>query len=97
MEPSSDTELEPDPEVVSRRLGDELVLVHLGTNRIFRLNHTAARLWELIGEGVTTDSGLHHALRSEFDVDEGELRGEIAATLERLKRQGLVRNGAQAG
>jgi hypothetical protein len=97
VESSSDTPLEPNPDVVSRRLGDELVLVHLGSNRIFRLNRTAARLWELIGEGVTTDAGLHDALRGEFDVGEEELRGEIAGTLERLRRQGLVRSGAQAG
>ncbi len=97
MEPQSDPKLEPDPDVVSRRLGDELVLVHLGSNRIFRLNRTAARLWELIGEGVATDTELLQALRSEFDVGEDELRGEIDGTLERLKRQGLLRNGAQAG
>jgi PqqD family protein of HPr-rel-A system len=97
VEPQSDTKLEPDPDVVSRRLGDELVLVHLGSNRIFRLNRTAARLWELIGEGVTTAEGLLEALRSEFDVGEDELRGEIDSTLERLGRQGLVRDGAQAG
>jgi PqqD family protein of HPr-rel-A system len=97
MEASPDTTIEPDPDVVSRRLGDEVVLVHLGSNRIFRLNRTAARLWELIGEGVTTATALFEALSSEFDVGEGELRGEIDGTLERLKRQGLVRNGAQTG
>jgi PqqD family protein of HPr-rel-A system len=97
VEPPSDTQLQPDPDVVSRRLGDELVLVHLGTNRIFRLNNTAARLWELIGDGIDTDAGLHDALRAEFDVGEEELRDEIAGTLERLRRQGLVRGGSQAG
>jgi hypothetical protein len=98
MQSAPDTKLETNPDVVARRLGDELVLVHLGTNRIFRLNHTAARLWELISENVaTTDAALHDALRAEFDVGEEELRGEIAGTLERLKRQELVRDGARTG
>jgi hypothetical protein len=41
-------ELRPEDDVVSRRLEDEVVLVHLRTNRIYKLNETGARLWELL-------------------------------------------------
>src|SRR5829696_3032146 len=41
----------PHPDVSWRRLGDEVVIVHLKTNQIYRLNRTAARFWELVAEG----------------------------------------------
>jgi hypothetical protein len=33
------------------RVGEEAVLVNLKTNRIYSLNHTRARFWELISVG----------------------------------------------
>jgi hypothetical protein len=95
MQSAEGSKLETNPDVVSRQLGDELVLVHLETNRIFRLNRTAGRLWELIANGAGTEAELFDALSSEYSVGDDELRGEIAGTLERLKRQELVRGGAQ--
>ena len=41
--------------VVSSRLGDAGVLVHLRTNQIFELNATGVRIWELIGEGSSVE------------------------------------------
>jgi len=41
----------PDPEVVARRVDDEIVLMHLGTSHIFALNPTGARFWELLKSG----------------------------------------------
>ncbi len=41
------------PDVTARRLGENIVLVHLGTDRIYELNPTAARIWELIQTGET--------------------------------------------
>src|SRR5688500_12327182 len=51
-------------QVVSSRLGDAGVLVHLQTNRIFEVNATGVRIWELAGEGRT------------IGEIEGTLRGE---------------------
>ena len=44
--------LRPSEHVVSSRLGDVGLLVHLKTNQIFELNTTGLRVWELIGEGL---------------------------------------------
>lgn len=78
------------PDVVSRRLGDEIVLVHLGTNQIYRLNATGARFWELAAEGLD-EQAIAARLRAEFDVGDEQVRGEIAAMVERLAAEGLVR------
>jgi hypothetical protein len=78
-----------DPQVVFRRLGDQMVLVHLGTNQIFELNETAARLWELLtpdGDVAAVESRLVE----EFEVDPAQLRSEIDETLALLKSERLI-------
>ena len=57
----------PNPDVVSRRLGDEVVLVHLKTNRIFSLSPTGARFWELLSDGKSRTE-IEAALLQEYEV-----------------------------
>lgn len=80
------------PDVVSRELGDEIVLVHLGTNQIYRLNTTAARWWTLVQDGLDEQEVLVR-LQQEFDVDAEEARRDIAATLDGLQAAKLVITG----
>jgi hypothetical protein len=80
----------PHPDVVARRLGDRTVVVNLRTNRIYELNSTAARLWDLLESGCERGR-LEQKLLDEFDADEGQVRQEVAATLARLSREGLLR------
>ena len=81
--------VEPKRDVVAERMGDELVLVHLGTNRIYTLNPTAARAWELWSEGNTTDV-VHERLSGEFDVSSDALTSELRDLVEALCEQALV-------
>ena len=41
----------PSADVVAEMTGDHMVLIHMQTNKIFELNRTGARVWELLGEG----------------------------------------------
>jgi hypothetical protein len=82
----------PHPDVVWRRVGEEVVLVDLKTNRIYSLNDTGARLWELISAGHDR-AAVETALIEEFDVEESELRRQVAAGLEQLAKAGLVVEG----
>jgi Coenzyme PQQ synthesis protein D (PqqD) len=77
------------PDVVAQRMGNDMVLVHLRTNRIFDLNATAARLWELMSEGHTV-SNIQDQLLSEFEVDMPVLRSEIDRTLAAMKKEGFL-------
>ncbi len=79
----------PNPDVVFKRLDDRMVLVHLGTNQIFELNDTGARVWELLQEGITGDALLDR-LAAEFDVDSKTLQDEINALLSDLHNEGLI-------
>ena len=43
--------LEPHPDAAAQRLGQTTVLVHMRTKRVYDLNQTRARFWELLCEG----------------------------------------------
>ena len=79
----------PNPDVVFKRLEDRMVLVHLTTSQIFELNHTGARVWELLQEGVSGDTLLDR-LKAEFEIDPATLRTEIESLLSELTSEGLI-------
>lgn len=81
--------LATNPSVVARRLGEETVLVHLATNRIYNLNATATRLWELTRAGHTPEQ-ICARLTCEFDVDAATLEREVEGTLRDLVDHGLL-------
>jgi hypothetical protein len=88
--------LRPNPDVVYRRLEDEVVLVHLGTNGIFALNSTGARLWQLIEQGHD-EAEIRARLLQEFDVTPSRLNREVDSVLAELADEGLViREGGAA-
>jgi hypothetical protein len=76
-------------DAVSNRLGDGGVVVNLRTNRIFELNATGMRAWELIGEGHTRGE-IERRLESEFEVEPARVRAELSTLLADLAREGLV-------
>jgi hypothetical protein len=82
--------LEPHPDVFARRIGEEVLLVHLGRSEIFSLNSTAGRLWELVSQGETLPAAAAR-LAGEYDVDEVHLRTEIETLVRRLTEEGLLR------
>jgi hypothetical protein len=79
----------PNPDVVYREMQGEVVLVHLRTNRIYVLNETGARFWQLL-DGGSDRGAIHQRLLSEFDVDSGELEREIRRLVKSLSEEGLV-------
>ncbi len=76
-------------DVMTQRIGNEMVLVHLKTNRIYDLNVTAARLWELMSVEDTL-SKIQGQMLEEFEVDEKVLHSEVQKTLAAMKKEGLL-------
>ncbi len=85
----SHVRLKPGPNVLSRQLGHDLVLLNLDTNRFFELNRTGARFWELLGGGAELDA-IEDALAAEFDVARSELSAEVAALVEAMRAEQLL-------
>lgn len=81
--------LEPHPQVTFQNLGSTTVLVHLETNRVYELNRTGARCWELLCEGCD-QSEIKRRLFEEFDAAEVQLDDEIDQILKSLTSEKLL-------
>ena len=77
------------PNIVARRVENELVLVDLESNRIYSLNSTGARLWELLNEGRSR-AQIVDALSEEFDAAEADVAAEVDAVIASLESESLV-------
>lgn len=85
----ADSRLKPLPQVLARRMPGGTVLVHLESNRIFELNETGARVWELISEGLERDQVVQRLVQ-EFAVDATRASSELDALVADLEREGLL-------
>jgi hypothetical protein len=81
--------VKPNPNVIFRRLGDEIVLFHLGSDRFYELNGTAARFWELLNGG-NDGSQIQEKMLEEFAIDPTQLAGEAEALLDSLRKEDLI-------
>ena len=79
----------PDPDVLWRRLDDEVILMQLKTDRMFSLNRTGARFWELIVEGMPLGK-ISERLLHEFKVAPERLALEIDQLLKLLFAEQLL-------
>jgi hypothetical protein len=87
--PDPDIALRPSPDVISKRLDEATVLVHIPTNRIFELNETGTRVWELLGQGLDTDT-IVGFLVEEFDVDKARASNQVNDLLIQLRTKDLL-------
>jgi hypothetical protein len=86
---------QPDRDVIYQKLGDDILLLHVRTNRFYELNNTAARVWELISTG----SDLEHTvvqLASEFNAEAAVLMPAVEAVITSMTRENLLKPHAAA-
>jgi hypothetical protein len=83
----SETPLRPAADVIARRLGESAVLIRLNTSKIYELNATGARIWELLAEGATRQRVVD-TLGREFD-DDG-IGAAVDELIDVLRAEGLV-------
>ena len=76
-------------DVASRRVGDELVLVHLHTNQVYALNETGMRVWEIL-DTCDDRAELQRTLEGEYDVSSDDIAQSVAEVLDELRAAGLV-------
>lgn len=81
--------LRVNPAITSQRFGDDAVLIDLRTNEVYEMNRTAARMWQLLGDGVDVDD-IEGRLASEFEIEPEELRRQMESFLVILLDANLV-------
>lgn len=77
------------PEVVSRLIDGEAVLVHPGQGKIRVLNPVGARLWEL-ADGRSTVQALAEKLAAEYAVDLARAQEDAVTFFGDLMRRGVL-------
>lgn len=75
--------------MISRRIGDEVILVPIRRNvadleSIYTLNPVAARIWELI-DGKRQVKGIKEAILQEYEVDERKAEKDLREFLSQLE------------
>jgi hypothetical protein len=83
--------MKPNPNVLFKRLGDEMVLFNLDTDHFYELNGTAARFWELLSSGQEAKQ-VNAQMLDEFVVEPEQLSREAEALLASLRKENLVIN-----
>jgi len=77
------------PDVVLERVEGSALLINLKTNRMFELDPTGTRLWELLSDGRPLEAAEAEML-DEYEVRPEVLRDDIASLIDRLLSEGLV-------
>ena len=77
------------PQVMSRLVGDETVLMDLSTGIYFGLDGVGKRIWETIGEGRSLEV-VATVIATEYDVDEGRAQDDVVEFVSELIERGLL-------
>lgn len=83
------------PDVASRELDGELILLDLATGTYFGLDRVGARIWSLLGDRVRL-AGVFETLLSEYEVAPAVLEHDLLALVDELCAKGLTRVVGQA-
>lgn len=84
-----DDRLACSPDVLSRVLDGEAILLQLGSGTYFGMNEVATRAWELIVAG-TTYASMCASLVAEFEVSQADIERDMSEFLSVLHEKRLV-------
>ena len=77
-------------DVMFRILGDEAVILNVGSGVYFGLDTVGTRMWQLMSEHGSTDKVVATML-NEYEVEEAQLRADLDKLIEQLSEKGLVK------
>ena len=84
-----DTKLSVPPQVMSRIVGDETVLLDLASGVYFGLDGVGKRIWESVEQGNSLDQAVA-VIVSEYDVDEAQAQADVLEFASNLVERGLL-------
>lgn len=78
------------PSVIAKRLGEEMVIVDLGSGNYFSLNATGAMIWDALASHQTVDA-LAGSLAEQFDAPREDIERDARELISELLQRGLLR------
>ena len=79
-------------QVMARQVGDETVILDLGSGTYFGLDPVGARIWQLIGEGKTLGE-ICDTMLDEYEVTREALQRDVVDLVDKLLEQKLISIG----
>ena len=84
-----DTKLSVPPQVMSRLVGEETVLLDLASGVYFGLDGVGKRIWESVAEGNNLSQAVA-VIVAEYDVDEEQAQADVIEFASDLVTRGLL-------
>jgi hypothetical protein len=84
-----DIRLTVPPQVMSRLVGDETVLLDLESGMYFGLDGVGKRIWEAIGEGLTLGE-IAAIIVSEYEIEVNQAQADVIEFVGDLVERGLL-------
>ena len=84
-----DTKLSIPPQVMSRLVGDETVLLDLASGMYFGVDGVGQRIWEAVAEGRSLAQAAA-VIAAEYDVDEARAQKDVIEFASDLVARGLL-------
>ena len=85
----------PATEVLVSRLGEEIVMLDLTSERYFGLDSVGAAFWEALATAPSAVAAVD-TLLERYDVDRETLAHDVANMIAQLKEKGLVEISASS-
>ena len=85
-----DKKLKIPPQVMSRLVGDETVILDLASGVYFGLDGVGKRIWESISDGKSLAEATS-IIVDEYDVDESQAEVDVMQFVSDLVERGLLR------
>lgn len=79
-------------QVMARQVGDETVILDLGSGTYFGLDPVGARIWQLMGEAKTLGE-ICGTMMDEYDVSREALERDVVELADKLLEQKLISVG----
>jgi hypothetical protein len=84
-----ETKLTIPPQVMSRLVGEETVLLDLSSGIYFGVDGVAKRIWETIADGRSLGQAAA-VIASEYEVDEAQAQADVIEFASELVERGLL-------
>jgi len=84
-----DTQLSIPPQVISRLVGDETVLLDIASGIYFGLDGVGKRIWESVAEGQSLGQTAA-VVAAEYEVDETQAQADVIEFADELVGRGLL-------
>lgn len=76
-------------DVMTRRVGEETVILDLASGTYFGLDPVGTRIWSLVEDGRSL-AEICDAMLESHEVSRGEIERDVLALAESLRERGLV-------